>query len=263
MCRLALSLVLLFAAMFYQKTNPSDHSNKAGDTGKQSEKEIKPLAAIPPALTSDSARTEIGKPNEGSKQTRTDNSANRWTHLVTYLNAASTVIVAVFTILIWRVYRAMLRATKINERAWVVPVVGQIEPTKDPENFQIKVDLRNNGHTPAWITAAGSNGKGATKQQPLPSKPPYTEMTPFSKKGSLLSPTGVFEQGFPLAKERLDHVQAGHSQLFIFGYVKYRDVYGDSHVVRYCFEAKKALDANHPHPLEFYVSGPDQYIDAD
>ncbi len=88
-------------------------------------------------------------------------------------------------------------------------------------------------------------------------------MKPFSKKGTLLSPTGSLTQGFPLTKERLDHVQAGKSQLFIFGYARYRDVYGDPHIVRYCFEAKKSQDANHPHPLEFYVSGPNEYIDAD
>ena len=157
----------------------------------------------------------------------------------------------------------MLRASKINERAWVVPVIGTIEPTKDPQQFQIKVDLKNNGKTPAWIIAAGSKGKGATEQQPLPVKPLYDEMSPFTKKGNLLSPTNSFTQGFPLEKQRLDHVLAGQSRLFIFGYASYRDVYGDSHIIRYCFEAKKSQDANHPHPLEFYVGGPNAYWEAD
>ncbi len=179
------------------------------------------------------------------------------------LETLSTTIVAIFTVLIFCVYLSMLRASKTNERAWVVPIIGMIEPTEEPTLFQITVDLRNNGKTPAWITAAGSGGKGATEQQPLPAVPPYTEMKPFSKKGSLLSPTGAFTQGFPITKERLDHVQAGKSKLFIFGYAKYRDVYGDSHIIRYCFEARKSHDMNHPYPLEFYVGGPDGYTDAD
>jgi hypothetical protein len=256
-------LVLSLGIKFYQQPNPPDHATKTGNTSEQSKKEIKPLTAIPPTTTANPPCAEFSKPNKGSEQTGTDNSSNIFVHSIPYLNAASTVLVSIFTILIWLVYRAMLRATKINERAWVVPIVSPIEPTENPEEFRAKVELRNNGKTPAWITAAGSNGKGATVQQPLPTKPPYIEMGPFSKKGSLLSPSGSFEQGFKLTKERLDHVQARKSQLFIFGYADYRDVYGDPHIVRYCFEARKSQDANHPHPLEFYVSGPNEYMDAD
>jgi hypothetical protein len=254
---------LMLAGVFYQGANPPDRSAKTGDTSEQSKKEVKPLTVVPPPTTSDSLGTDICKQNKSNEQTSTNNSDQRFIHLITYLNAASTVVVAVFTILIWRVYRAMLRASKINERAWIVPVIGMIEPTQDPEKFQVKVTLRNNGKTPAWITAAGSNGKGATDQRPLPIVPPYTEMGPFYGKGTLLSPTGGFDQGFSLDKERLDHVQSGLSQLFIFGYAKYRDAYGDLHFVRYCFEARKSLDANHPHPLEFYVGGPAEYMGAD
>ena len=250
---------LLLAASLYQGTNQPPRPTEKGNASEQSKKDIPPTPT-PPTATSDSPSTELSKPKKDSEQTSFGNSL---AHLMAYLNVASTVIVAVFTILIWRVYRAMLHATKINERAWVVPVIGLIEPTQKPETFQVKVELRNNGKTPAWITASGSNGKGATEQQPLPTTPPYDEMKPFSKKGSLLSPTGSFDHGFPLTKERLDHVRAGHSRLFIFGYAAYRDVYGDSHVVRYCFEAKKSQDANHPHSLEFYVGGPDGYMDAD
>lgn len=182
---LTLIYALLLAVVFYQVANPPDHSTKTGDASEQSKKEIKPLAAIPPAKDADFPCTEVGKKNKNCEQTSTDNSGNRFIHSITYLNAASTVVVAIFTILIWRVYRAMLRASKINERAWIVPVVGTIEATKNPEEFQVKVELTNKGKTPAWIAAAGSSGKGATEQQPLPAIPPYTEMKPFSKKGSL------------------------------------------------------------------------------
>jgi hypothetical protein len=256
-------LTMSLGVASYQGTNPPDHATNTGNTNEQGKKEVKPLTAIPPTTTANPPCTQFSKPNEGYEQTDTNNSGNIFAHSVPYLTAASTVIVTIFTILIWLVYRAMLHATKINERAWIVPVVAPIEPTESPEEFQVKVDLRNNGKTPAWITAAGSCGKGATEQQPLPTKPPYTEMKPFSKKGTLLSPSGSFTQGFLLTKERLDHVHAGKSQLFIFGYAAYRDVYGDPHIVRYSFEARKSQDANHPHPLEFYVGGPSGYIDAD
>jgi hypothetical protein len=192
---------------------------------------------------------------------------DHWTPLfdawTPFINTLTTIAIAIFTFFTVRIYQAQLRALKINERAWIVPNVGIIEKTKDPEAFQIKVELTNKGKTPAWVTAAGSNGKGATKEEPLPTSPPYDEMKPFTTKGTLLSPSGSLIQGFALSKQRLDYVQAGLSQLFIFGYARYRDVYGDSHIVRYCYEAKKTHDANHPHPLEFYVSGPNEYTDAD
>jgi hypothetical protein len=258
MCNLITTLTLLLAGVFYQGTNPLDHSEKAGNPSEKSEKKEKQLVTV-----ADSTHAAVCEPQGNPKENSTNNSDNNVAHWFNYLNAAATTVSAFFAFLVWLVYRAILRATKINERAWIVPVVGSIEPTANPEEFQVKVELTNNGKTPAWITAAGSSGKGATEQQPLPTMPPYTEMKPFSKKGSLLSPTGSLAQGFPLTRERLDHVQAGKSQLFIFGYARYRDVYGDPHIVRYCFEAQKTQDANHPHPLEFYVSGPDEYMDAD
>jgi len=182
---------------------------------------------------------------------------------MTLLNTVATVALAVFALFSFLIYWSQLKALKINERAWVVPIVHAIEATSDPEKFLITVDLQNNGKTPAWITGAGSKGQGATDEKPLPAAPSYDDMKPFSKRGNLLSPGGSLQQGFPLTKERLDHVLAGKSKLFIFGYARYRDIYKKRHVVRYCFEAGKSLNANHPYPLEFYVGGPDSYSEAD
>jgi hypothetical protein len=205
-------------------------------------------------------------PNEPCKQPSKTDTQNKYQiieHSTPFLNTLATIAIAVFTILTFLIYRAQLAAMKINARAWIVPIIHPIEPTADPLEFQVTVDLANTGKTPAWITSAGSRGKGATAQAPLPTVPTYDDMKPFSKKGDLLSPNGSFAQPFKLTKERLDHVQTGQSQLFIFGYAAYRDVYGGPHIVRYCFEAKKSHDANHSHPLEFYVGGPDGYMDAD
>jgi hypothetical protein len=239
---------------------------QTGDTGDKTNTEIHPLAPVPtpsalPPTAANASNVTLSAPSANYQQTFNQN--NTWDHLATLLTAIATAVIAIFTYLTWGIYREQLHAAKLDQRAWVIPIIGVITATPDQKMFQVKVDLRNNGKTPAWITAAGSAGKGATKQQPLPAIPPYGEMAPFSEKGNLLSPTGAFTQGFPLPKERLDLVQAGQAQLFIFGYAKYRDAYGDPHVVRYCFEAKKAQDINHPFPLEFYVGGPDNYTDAD
>jgi hypothetical protein len=122
--------------------------------------------------------------------------------------------------------------------------------------------VRNNGKTPAWITAAGSNGRWVTDQNPLPKDPDYIRMGPFTNEGQLLPPSAWLDQGFPLDKTRIDKVLRKEMSLYVYGFVEYRDVYGDTHLTRYCYRAKAAQDLNHSHPLDFYIDGPDGYLRA-
>jgi hypothetical protein len=183
-------------------------------------------------------------------------------HWDSYLNAFSTAIIAGLTFLMWRVYCAMLHATKITERAWLVSDIGLITKTQKDDIFQVIVEVRNNGKTPAWVTAAGSNGWCETKQKPLPETPSYTHLSPFTKEGQLLPPTASLPQGITLQKSHIEMAVKGEASLYMFGYVEYRDVYGNQHLTRYCYQAKPALDLNHPSPLDFYIGGPDQYSKA-
>ncbi len=185
------------------------------------------------------------------------------THWFDYLTAVSTAVSGLFAILIWVVYREMLRATKITERAWLVSDIGLIEETKRTGTHQVIVQLKNNGKTPAWVTAAGSNGQWVSDQNPLPKIPKYDLMEPFTKEGQLLPPTAWLPQGFPLEKARIDKAVKKELILYIFGFVEYRDVYGEQHVTRYCYRAKPALDLNHPNALDFYFESPaDGYLKA-
>jgi hypothetical protein len=249
--------VLLLAQVSKKPEQPVQPSNPE-TAAQEIPKQIEPLPALPNSVSG-----SLAAPPGNSEKTNTTNCCDNSNHLITYTNLIFTGLIALFAYLTWSVYKGMLRATKINERAWIVPMVGELKPTKNAGLFQIEVELINTGKTPAWIVAAGSSGKGATEQEPLPTQPPYVEMKSFTKKGTLLSPNGAFTQGFPITKERLDHVQAGTSQLFIFGYVRYRDIYEDTHIARYCFEARKSHDLNHSHPLEFYTGGPNGYMEAD
>ena len=255
-CSVAITTLLL-TIVFYQGTKPSDHPAKPGDTDEKSKQEIKPLTPVP-----DSSHATVGKPNESSKQNGTANPDTGLPHWVNLLNATSTAVVALFTILVFFVYRAMLHATKMTERAWLVSDIGTIEETPTNQTHQVKVQIRNNGNTPAWVTAAGSNGWWVTDQNPLPRTPKYTLMQPFTKDGQLLPPTASFEQGFPLEKARIDRAVKKEVFLYVFGFVEYRDIYGNKHLTRYCYQAKPPLDLNHPQQLDFYIDGPDEYLKA-
>ncbi len=107
--------VLLLVVVFYQGTNPPDRSEKAGNPSEKSQKEIKQLVTMP-----DSTHAAVREPQGNPKQNSTNNSDNNVAHWFNYLNAAATTVSAFFAFLVWLVYRAMLRATKINERAWIV-----------------------------------------------------------------------------------------------------------------------------------------------
>jgi hypothetical protein len=244
-------LTLSLGVASYQGTNPSDHATQTGKATEKGKAEIKPLAPVP-----DSAGAAVSKPEESSKQQRTDDSNNVIPHWVSYLNAVSTAVVALFTVLMWRVYRSVLHATKITERAWLVSDIGSIEKTPAEETHQVIVQLRNNGKTPAWVTAAGSNGWWVDDKHPLPKTPKYDLMGPFTKEGQLLPPTAWLSQGFPLQKTQIDRAVRKEAVLYIFGFIEYRDIFGNQHMTRYCYQAKPALDLNHSNPLDFYFDSP-------
>lgn len=258
MCNLITTLTLLLAIALYQGTTPPDHPTKTGNTNEKGTEEIKPLVPVP-----DSAHAALGKPQESSKQNSTANPDSSVGHWFVYLNAVSTSVSALFAVLIWLVYREMLRATKITERAWLVPDIGLIEETKTEGIHQVIVHFRNNGKTPAWVTAAGSNGQWVSEQNPLPKIPKYDLMGPFTKEGQLLPPTAYLDQGFPLERIRIEKAVKKELVLYVFGFVEYRDVYGEQRLTRYCYRAKPALDLNHPSPLDFYFDSPaDGYLKA-
>jgi hypothetical protein len=249
--------ILLLATVLYQGTKERGGDTDTGNTSKHSQKEVRPLPPV-----ADVASAAVGQQNGTAKQNNTDDSGNRVRQWDSRLNAVSTAIIAVLTFLMWRVYRAILHATKITERAWIVADIGLIEKTPQEGVSQVIVELRNNGKTPAWVTAAGSNGWCASEQKLLPDTPIYTEMTPFDKAGKLLPPLASLPQGIAFQKVHMDLAIKEEVVLYVFGYAKYRDIYGNKHLTRYCFQAKPALDLNHPHRLDFYVGGPDQYLKA-
>jgi hypothetical protein len=248
---------LLLTICFYQGTNPSDRSAQTGNTGKKSEEQIKPLAPVPSPT-----RATIGAPNENSEQNNAANSRESVPHWVTLLNAFSTAGIVIFTVLIWFVYRAILRATKVAERAWLVADIGSIEMNEAQDAGQVIVKFRNKGKTPAWVIAAGANAWAASGANPLPDAPKYGLLEPITTEGQLLPPTAWIEQGASFTKAQIDAALKQHTTLYMFGFAEYRDVYEDTHLTRYCYIAKPALDLKHPGPLDFYIGGPKSYMKA-
>jgi len=254
---LATLLALLLATWIYQKVEPPKQSLEIRDPSEQSQGEIRP-----PSSSADINGSTTAKLNSDAHQTNTSN--NGWTHWLAPIDPFSTAIIALFTVLTYLTLRSQLEANKIEKRAWLVSDIGSIEETKIKGTFQVIVQLRNNGKSPAWVTAAGSKGLWATDTNPLPKDPKscYDLMGPFTKKGQLLPPTAWLPQGFSLPNAELTRAVRKEVILYVFGFIEYRDIYGDHHRTRYCYQAKPTLDQTSPNPLDFYVGGPDEYSDA-
>jgi len=188
--------------------------------------------------------------------------SDAWIQIATILSAVSTLVIAIFTWLTWCVYRAQLAAAKLSDRAWLVPDIGLIEKTSVGGTSQVIVKVLNTGKTPAWVKSAGSNGWWVDRDHPLPGSPKYTVMSPFPQRGSPLSPGGYIPQGISLSDAQLARAVRGEISLYVFGFVEYEDIYGTSHRTRYSYRAQNALDLTHPQPLDFYVDGPDGYLEA-
>ncbi|MGA9304958.1 MAG: hypothetical protein WBW31_06080 [Candidatus Sulfotelmatobacter sp.] len=181
---------------------------------------------------------------------------------VDFINSGSTVVIAIFTILTFFVYREMLRSSKIAERAWVVSDIASSIPedAKDsPNGFQIIYLLGNKGRTPAWITAIGSRGRLTTAVKKLPPEPDYDWAGPFPPEGTVQPPNASIERGTKLSQADLNYVEIGVSTLYIYGIVKYRDIFGDEHETRYCYVFKPGPTADNPAPRGFYIDGPEGY----
>jgi hypothetical protein len=208
-------LLILVSTLLLAQTaqNPSQpaQSQKTGDNGQEIRSQVAPLSAPP-----NSVNTAVPAPPSNSEKTSTANSYSDGPyHSLTYLNALFTLAIAVFSFLTWRIYKAMLRATKITERCWLVSAVGSIEDTQVNGKYQVIVKIPNNGNTPAWVTAAGSRGSWVDDKNPLPEKPGYDLMGPFPPNGQLLPPTAWLLQGFPLEKTKLDQVVNKSLNLYI------------------------------------------------
>lgn len=247
-------LILLLATVIYQKIDPPKQPPKAGNSSEKDQRKINPL----PPLTS-SIDSTTTKPNSGTNQTKID---DNWAHWITPIDPFFTAIIALFTALMYFNVRSQLHATKIGERAWLVPNIGSIEETKIKGTFQVICQITNNGRTPAWVTAAGSVGLIRKDEKELPKTPPYSPMGPFSETGSVLPPTAWLPQGFPLTNDQLTKVAKGEQLLYVTGFIEYRDIYKVKHRTSYCYQLKRAQDLTYPNPLDFCIAGPTEYNDA-
>jgi hypothetical protein len=257
---IALVLLPVLAAMSpHQESKSVGQANKAETTTNNAKQKKK----MPPAATPEPAESKINKPSFQYNQTYPCDSVKPVHNWVDTLNATSTAVVGAFTVVLAVIGARQFLASKMTERAWIVCLPPD-PPTRNPNtgDAEIRWELENRGHTPAWVTILGSAGKIVRAGDEIPENPPYTMAGPFPREGTVLAPNGKVLRGLTIPAAHMAFVEQGTHVLFIFGIVEYRDVFKGKHETRYCYRFKPGPTDADPSPRDFYVDGPRAYIRA-
>jgi hypothetical protein len=152
-----------------------------------------------------------------------------WGRLVDEPVALFTAVLALFTIVLTVVGGIQAWAFIASERAFVSitsPDLSRIATAPD-QPFEIPLVAVDSGRSTARVTAFN-----VTLMTSLPAKPQYVPISHFSIKPLMVNtPEILLYRAKPgpwlwkLSKPEIDKIENGDQQLFVFGYVKYRDDY--------------------------------------
>lgn len=205
----------------------------------------------PPAPVAHQCEMNKQQLDTGQDKRQQSKPEHNWVDL---LNSISTAVVAAFTMAMVFVVYSQNRATKLAQRAWVVPDFEVPPPFSLGRTTRFAWKLTNRGQTPAWITAVSKPmGKIVPKKEALPGEPQYEIQNPFPEEGLPLTPNGNFEQFTWVTSADQANVEIGEKDLYIFGTIKYRDIFGSQHETRYCFKFNPALGGADPVTRDFIL----------
>ncbi len=155
------------------------------------------------------------------------------------------------------------------ERGWMV---AQIESETIPNLegtrlIPFSVRCRNNGRTPAFLLEMGNHGVVLPREQPL-----SEERLPWDScnidvwpgEGMPLQPNDfVLRHNYSTVAPDGQKIHRGLDWLWVYGYIKYRDAFGNEHETRYCFLWDNVHNVSgFGEGTHFLTRGPASYIGA-
>jgi hypothetical protein len=124
------------------------------------------------------------------------------------------------------------RFAQNGQRSWVFLYSVSKPPRETLVTFGATLTFRNGGPTPAthlWIEAL------VGKFEEFPKEPPYPSDDHVARE-SVLGPLSNLD--VPIARalsaSEIGELKAGEFSFFLYGFVRYRDIFGDSHKTKYC-----------------------------
>jgi hypothetical protein len=252
MARLTIILLLLGISLVAYQTPPTGDEHKQAHDATQSEhsEATKPQIAQPPFV-----QQAVNPPKtEQKKQNDTSQHAEQSHDLIDVLNASSTAIIALFTILLFCAVVRQIRTNKQSERAWVaVKRIGN-----PPEKWIAEMDK---GYVPGIVFEFEVHGKTVarvtesrfalaivpvrrdTLEPDLPLPPDYSAADSYDIAGEnrvVVPPDGTFQmrsylRPFPPTDKQLTDLRNRNVVMCSYGYVKYLDAFGKSRETRVCY----------------------------
>jgi hypothetical protein len=254
-----LSLVVGLACALLQVSG--DQPKQKNDTQQhQNEKSSK----LPITVIQDGVNGGEGKSNQDAQTSDGSKQSHDW---IDKVNACSTVVIAVFTILLFVGVVYQVRTARNSERAWMMGIPEFNNFTKPPEPDECVLypaSFKNFGRTPARIVEAGLSLKLAQSFKSIPHKPIYTpEETKLL--GNLIVPKDSFIlTARPLALSVTEYhaIKNGDLLLYAHGFVKYRDVFNNKRETRFCHYYMVPAPDGPDKGFQAYPDAPREYNEA-
>ncbi len=271
---LLIAVVLISALQSPPAPQHGKKSHKIHQAEKSKPPEPTPTPTPPPPVAKDAdVSAQPSKENPTQEKNDAKCEARNW---VDWINAFSTAVIALFTVVMAAAIIFQLRATHRQERAWIA-----IESIDVPEElshytlmFPMNIDLgyvfKNFGNTPAKLTDSRLIFRLVTSIDDLPSQPNYgpkQEYPRFPLDGGLMVPNITFElrqafqgpDGTPaLSNEDLTAIRSGAKALVSYGFIEYRDAFDKRHETRFC-HIYRVLKGTNYYGGDFGIAGPSEY----
>jgi hypothetical protein len=191
-----------------------------------------------------------GPKKQKTAQERTE-CREKWKLGLEVVGVGAAIIYAWFTIQEWRVFdserKTMERefqltqtSVELEQRAWVLVTNVCSQPIKSPPNCVcFKVAFKNTGKTPAINTTGWAKFTEKITDVPMtftfPDHPLDSTMLAPDEGGYVLSPQ-FFQAG-------LQQVTNGFIKLYVFGAVRYDDIFHKHHWSRFCYQLSSEAQA--------------------
>ena len=121
--------------------------------------------------------------------------------------------------------------------------------------------IKNYGKTPAWVTALGLKRHLVENGQALPDEPNYKnkDEEQVQPRGEVILPPGEsIQQVVRLLPPQVADVRTKKLTLYVYGYIRYRDAFGQRRQTKFCHEYRVPIGMD-LRPEGFYEGGPPSY----
>jgi hypothetical protein len=157
----------------------------------------------------------------------------RWKRWLEAGALGAAILYSIVTAIQWSDFRHNF---KIDERAWIgIKTIDLSEPSAG-EALRCEIKMVNSGKTfalditgPGFLQTSRIGLQDAIASAHVSNRIPYTHVLFPS-----IDENMPFKTDSPLTAEQASSVSLGTLQVYVFGDIYYRDIFGDRHVTHYC-----------------------------